>query len=525
MHLELLTEDKWATKAATAGDDDINDRPIDESSLRLVSNSTASASSRFSRRQNRKKSRSSGGRIDANTPTVVAVRPPPSNIQLPLSVSFRGIAGLGHRLFRQSNTYHLAKGLYLNELTIDWGWCYYTKEGNDGNPPNATGQADIASYLFGVDQNGNTVLPIPRQQPTSQPQLPLVSFPFIKAIQWKNDELIQRRQRKPITVEFVNEVTHYNERQYSLAKAIRQHPRFYGKDRSDLEMYQTLVQRFQERHPRVQHWKDKFEFDTHTVIGLHIRQGNGEMGDFQNKGRGIQGVIEEQWIANLAGLLVNFTAGMEDPTEWKPPLIFLATDSSNATQMVAQLHQHLEQVAGSLHVATSIPKVVTIQQPRVPPGKGVSYQYMFDSTASCLEGWTAQMTDMILLAESDVVVAGQYSSFTQTIPLSFQFTKATAMKARDLKNNSPTSRNENSKKLYPSSGLFCNVGALATVMECFDDFGEWMIGKSSFPLVGDPNSQKQDCKNLITMPVHTMILPDMLKRKLQALPVDIVSLV
>ena len=62
-------------------------------------------------------------------------------------------------------------------------------------------------------------------------------------------------------------------------------------------------------------------------------------------------------------------------------------------------------------------------------------------------------------------------------------------------------------------------------MECFDDYSEWMMGKSSLPLVGDPYGEKQAFKNLITMPVHKMMLRDVLKRKLKALPVDIVSLV
>ncbi|KAL3924075.1 MAG: hypothetical protein SGARI_006101 [Bacillariaceae sp.] len=131
------------------------------------------------------------------------------------------------------------------------------------------------------------------------------------------------------------------------------------------------------------------------------------------------------------------------------------------------------------------------------------------------------MIDMILLAGSDVVIAGQYSSFTQTIPLAYQFEKAKKRKTLPQNNNTEQAANST----MPSSGLFCNVGAHATVMECFDDYSEWMMGKSSLPLVGDPGGQKQNFKNLVMMPVHKMMLRDVLERKLKALPVDIVSLV
>ena len=522
LHVSLSTED-----SSTTWNKD-HEVPVD--SPQALSNATTSMSLQPRRSSHQKKKKTSGKRIDANTPTVIPVHPPPVGVRLPLQVSFRGVAGLGHRLFRQSNAYHLAKGLYLDSIDIDWGWCHYNVEdADDGDKKNSSsGHADIASHMFGGKAGGATTIPIPHQEPSSQRQLPMVSFPFIQAIQWKNDELIKRQQEtsarnsKTTTLDFVNEVTHYNERQYSIAKMMRQTPKFYGKDRSDLEIYQTLVQRFQQRHPRVQYWKQKLQFDNHTVIGLHVRQGNGEKGDFRSKGRGIQGLSEDEWISNLARLLLNFTATTTDTTNnhnaySKPPMIFLASDSSNATHFVEQLQQDLNRAAHSLSASMTIPHVVTVQQPRIPDGKGVSYQYIFDSKESCLEGWVAQMTDMILLAESDVVVAGQYSSFTQCIPLSYQFAKATARRAKEVNNTT--------KNAFPSTGLFCNVGRQATLMECFDDFGEWMMGRSSLPLIGDTNGEKQDCKNLITMPVNTMMLSGMLQRKLKALPVNIVKLV
>ena len=414
MQLELLAETETNSTSTQTP-------PAD-----LPSNSTGS---RFRPRQ--KKKRSSGSRIDANTPTIVAVHPPSADITLPLAVSFRGVAGLGHRLFPQSNAYHLAKGLYLNELQIDWGWCYYAGDDNESK-----GQTDIASHLFGSDKSGNTFVPIPRQQLSPKPQLPLVSFPFIKAIQWETGELKKNSPQKSTTVEFVNEVPHYHDRHYSLSKAMRQQPKFYGKDQSDLQMYQHLAARFQERHSGVQQWKDRLRFDDHTVIGLHIRQGNGEAGDFQSKGRGIQAVPENAWIDNLARLLLNFTETAEIDkveTSKRSILVFLATDSGNVTKLVAKLQQSLAMAADSSNPSISIPKVVTVQQPRIPDGKGVSYQYMFDSKEACLESWVSQMTDMVLLAESDVVIAGQYSSFTQTIPLSYQFEKA--KKRKNLQQN------------------------------------------------------------------------------------------
>jgi hypothetical protein len=431
------------------------------------------------------------GRISADTNFTIPVLPP-NHYPLPLEVAFRGVAGLGHRLFRQSNAYHLAKGLYLDSLAVDWGWCYSF---DPQNRSHVTSHAEIFPHLF-----GNTTIPVPRQPP-DKPRLPLVSFPFIQAIRW-NDTLLQDDSIQTHKLEFVNEVWQYNERQHNMAKMKRQ--QYYGKDRSDLEMYQTMVRQFQFQD-RIAYWKRELQFHNHTVIGLHIRHGNGEKGNFKTKNRGIQGVSEQEWISNFAGLLLNYTESWDS----KPRLIFLATDSSNATNLALQLETHLARAATLRPKKSALhpPKVVTVEQSRIPDGKGVSYQYMFETKEACLEGWVAQMIDMILLAESNVVVAGQYSSFTQTIPLSFQFAKA------------------RSAATHEPNGLVCNVGVKATVMECFEDFGEWMARKSKVPLIGDPNGAKQEHKNLIPMPVYAMTLRNTLQQRLRDQPVELVSLV
>ncbi|KAG7342990.1 hypothetical protein IV203_020935 [Nitzschia inconspicua] len=454
----------------------------------------------------RKRPRNSG-RISADTPVTIPVYPP-ERYPLPLKVSFRGVAGIGHRLLRQSNAYHLSKGLYLDSISIGWGWCY--SFGDTKNRSHVTSRAEIFPSLF-----GNTTIPIPRQ-PHGELRLPPVNFPFIQAIRWNNTLLKRHNNFQTRSLEFVNEVWQYNERQQSMLNMKRHH--YYGKHASDLEMYQTLVQDFQYRD-RIDYWKESLQFHNHTVIGLHVREGNGEKGDFYSKKRGIQEVSEDEWLSNLAQLLLNFTNSWfinfrNEPLLY-PPLIFLATDSSNATRLARQLEHSLARAAIWDPTTTQpsddfIPRVVTVRQPRVPDGKGVSYEYMFETKEDCLEGWISQMVDMILLAESNVVVAGQYSSFTQSIPLSFQFNKA-------------ATRNTGNTEDSPN-GLFCNVGVKATVMECFDTFSGWIGRKSKMPLVGDTNGQGPQHKNLIPMPVHTMTLRKTLHQRLKDLPIEIVNL-
>jgi hypothetical protein len=339
------------------------------------------------------------------------------------------------------------------------------------------------------------------------------------SIEWNNTMLKTTTNSNTRKLEFINEVFHYSDRQHNLPKMMQQKPKYYGKDVSDVEMYQFLIQQFQHKD-RIEQLKELYEWSERPMrVGLHIREGNGEQGDFMEKNRGITGISEMQWISNVASLIHNFTLSASNDNKSHatasklPPLIFLATDSSNVTDLVNRLQQRLNDAAAASESDTIVPQVVTaMNQPRVPGGKGVSFQYQFQTKELCIDSWIAQFIDQILLGESDVVLAGQYSSFTQTIPLSLQFEKTAKGESIDDNNNNMT-------------GLVCNVGTHATILECFDNLEDWMRKKSRIPLFGDPDGPKQAYKNLIMMPIHSLMLRNKLQKKLRGLPVEITSLI
>lgn len=63
-------------------------------------------------------------------------------------------------------------------------------------------------------------------------------------------------------------------------------------------------------------------FAAHTVVGVHVRAGNGETGDFEAKKRSIDDV--DAWVHRMARNIRDMT------WEWKKlPLLYIATDTSS----------------------------------------------------------------------------------------------------------------------------------------------------------------------------------------------------
>jgi hypothetical protein len=89
------------------------------------------------------------------------------------------------------------------------------------------------------------------------------------------------------------------------------------------------------------------------------------------------------------------------------------------------------------------------------------------------------LVDIIILAESELEVAGQHSYISQTVPLFFQLSKAVGLSRTNV------------------GGLDCNatseLGTTVTLFACFGEFGEWMARKSKFLLIWDPAGETQDC--------------------------------
>ena len=224
---------------------------------------------------------------------------------------------------------------------------------------------------------------------------------------------------------------------------------FYGKLESDFEFYQQLVDRFQYKH-QVTNFQSRVNWNNYTVIGLHVRAGNGEKGDFEDKNRGIAN--ETQWAENVAALFDIWTRTDTERFAAKPPMVFLATDGPS---MVTKLTRALQPY--------NIP-LLTAPQSRVAEGTGIAAIYRHNGTAYCFDTWRTQLLDMLLLAYSDVVVAGRYSSFTQTIPLTFQFAQ---------------------------NGSFCEVGMEGFHMECFDSYTSWLLHDQPAQRYGQPGGTRQ----------------------------------
>ena len=345
-------------------------------------------------------------------------------------IRYKAFAGLGHRLVRMSNAFHLSKALNVTRLSMDWRKC-------NGAP--------IFDHLFG---KGPLVVPSPTQ--------PLFSFLHF------TDGRLGRRDAVS-TVTFKSDVPYYTDTfsNRELSSLQNMTPPYFGKIQSDMEMYRQLLTLFRFRGS-VQTFRQANNVSDHTLLGLHVRAGNGEQGDFNEKGRAFSDL--DRWISNITDLISGYS---QRQAFSRPPMIFLSTDTF---EVISKLRD-----AFSKH---GIP-VIFAPQDWVPSGKGASYQYNNGlNKSSCLQGWMSQFMDMMLLSESDVLIAGAYSSFTQTLPLSIMFDKAAS-----------SSSGESSGLVPPK---FCEIVVAGDLMFCFDNFRDWSMEKeeSRFPEI--VNNQTHD---------------------------------
>ncbi|CAJ1942912.1 unnamed protein product [Cylindrotheca closterium] len=182
---------------------------------------------------------------------------------------------------------------------------------------------------------------------------------------------------------------------------------------SDLELYTSLRDRFRGK-PVVDAFVRE-NFSKATVVGIHIRAGNGEGGDFDRKGRSINNL--QVWVGDVVKLVLQEGFRKAGSNEL---VVYIATDTPSTIDMFRnQLSPH--QI-----------KVLDLPQTRMEEGTGVMFgeaakvHNMGDETddySSCLKGWTDTLSDMFLLSHADVVIAATPSSFSQTAPMSLAFGK------------------------------------------------------------------------------------------------------
>ncbi|KAG7350358.1 Nodulation protein Z NodZ [Nitzschia inconspicua] len=300
------------------------------------------------------------------------------------SVDFYACCGLGHRLIRMSLAAYVAKQHNFS-LRSFWGWC------GERNP------VEVFSYLFrpyhpsevAYVQSQNLLLPFYNEVP---------GFPALV-----------RTGSGTTTTKTTTTTTTSTE----LC------PCGTDKIESDLELYESLRTRFRYKH-RVDDFVQRY-FTNATVLGIHVRSGNGESGDFERKSRDI--ADPDSWVHQVRLLLQQSL--LSRPLV-KDPLIFLATDTPS---MVTRFRKEFALINVS---------VVELQQEgRTQEGGGVLFgtsnrvyntddntSHFGDDSSSCLQGWTDTFTDMVLLSHADIVIAGRPSSFVQTLPMSLAYGKS-----------------------------------------------------------------------------------------------------
>jgi len=325
-------------------------------------------------------------------------------------LKYTGSFGLGHRLSKLTAAYHLAvHALQLPLLEVDWGRC-----GSDAtNNSDSDSGVDIFAHLFGTNELVITTTTTTSATKNHQQQQPP---------QANNNKVIWVRN----DVHGYYAGQSYKNFEIPLTAAILDAWR--AKLASDAVLLAELADRFwhQQQHAAaavVEQQQQRWQWKQHTVIGLHVRAGNGEGDHFTEAGRnrwsngGENNSTKAKTLQRLIHRLVQYL--QQQQASFKPPLVFLATDTASWIDIVRD-------------ALKPIP-VVVWEQPRVPLGQGVSYQAWANknnnnnnnnNNEQCLQGWSAAATDMFLLASVDVLIAATRSTFTQIAPAALVFSNS-----------------------------------------------------------------------------------------------------
>lgn len=215
----------------------------------------------------------------------------------------------------------------------------------------------------------------------------------------------------------------------------------------DLELYQSLYKRFQFK-PFVDNFMAQNHFSNHTVLGMHIRAGNGETGDFQRKRRGIGNV--DEWVQTIAKHLTGFLESQSITN----PLLYIATDTPN---MISKFE-------------IALPTITILDLPQDRAESGVlfgEWGAIVHNGSQCLDGWVQAVTDMILLSSADIVIAARPSSFVLSMPQALAFGRT---KEKDKKSRHPP---------------FCELPPDGSWFRCYDTYREWCCTTSTKEVLGD----------------------------------------
>jgi hypothetical protein len=370
------------------------------------------------------------------------------------SVDYVACCGLGHRLTKMSDAFLVSKRLRL-AFRAFWGYCADNYSGTATEEP-----VEVFHYLFGPQPADELHRLVPEGAVSASPHRNVTYDHYLRlSNQVKNFAYLRRfgpdDPNRPCqcTQERVD---------------------------SDVQFYASLRRRFRFRSAvdefRTQHFGHLHNASSTggpPVLGLHIRAGNGEQGDFAARGRAIANL--DSWLESVATLL-------QRRPEWNSSTIFVATDTPRVVPTLQAL----------LRASTNM-NVVSLEQTRPEEGKGVLFgeQSRVDKSGGqrCLKGWMDVMSDMILLSHTDFVIAARPSSFTQSMPLSLVF------------------ENSSSSRAHAIDKEFCEVDRSATEVRCYRSVMDWCCnGTTTFSL--DGISQKYD---YISVPTTNVSHPDAYK--------------
>lgn len=321
--------------------------------------------------------------------------------------------GLGHRLIRATSAYHLAKSLDIPRMKHQWGSCakdtnWKGKEGIE--------EFSIFPHLFGND---------------------LWVVPTGSSAQREGKRIIVRN-------DVYGYVPGQTYKSFSLPIQKESHGNddgpFMMKMSSDSELYEKLVDSYMFKE-EVNAFMEENNFRGQEVIGIHLRVGNGEETHFQWSGRGLKD--ETEFVSNLIHLIHSFLEETKNLERFakRTPIIFLATDTP---RLVPEIQKRTIKFGV---------KTVTLDQIRVQDNEGVTFKALAGKEQSCLQGWQAMFSDMLLLSHSDVLIAARHSSFTQSLPLARVFDS-----------------HEDEEGPH-----FCEVASDANSMTCLDDKKTWLF--------------------------------------------------
>ena len=387
----------------------------------------------------------------------------------PIQIVHRATSGLGHRLQWMTSMHHFTKMMNLtNGLFNTWGWeCRGKKHDEDGSI------MDIFYYLFGDD-----VLSVSPLEPDE--------IMYSSTLLMNTITTIKKSLSRNATNEEVKELKFINEgpRLYYIFEKdldpFISEKEIEIKLQADFDMY-TRLRTLYRHNNLARDFTRSNKYENHLVLGVHIRTGNGEKGHFEMKDRGI--IDLDQWIISFANMLMDMVSTTEFAqfANGKKPMLFVATDTRKAIDVLKVALKDAQSTKG---LDVGIP-VIHFTQEYMKEGKGVSYAAHFNSSEKCYQSWSDQFMDMTLLTASDVIIAGQFSAFSQAIPLTIA-----------LGHPDPLKRKK-----------FCEVGVYGDVMECVTDYKAWVNlrirGKqgSAAEVIGNTTSPTQKFKPRHVMPI------------------------